>query len=249
MVDRDIEVGGGIMAGALAYRLFIWLLPLALVVVAGLGVAADAASRSPAGAASTVGLTGLVSSSVASAARSSARWYALLIGIPVLVFATRGVLRALIVSHRLVWLDVRGATASRPTIAASLRLLAVLLGMLIVSGVATGLRSSAALAGLAASLVVIVPDALLWLFVSTRLPHRTAGWHDLVPGALCFGAGLEVLHIAAVYVIAPLADSKQGTYGSLGLAAALLLDLYLISRVAIGAAVVNATLWERRQRV
>ena len=38
MVDRDGEVAGGIIAGALAYRLFIWLLPFALVLVGGLGL-------------------------------------------------------------------------------------------------------------------------------------------------------------------------------------------------------------------
>ena len=38
MADRDADVGGGIIAGALAYRLFIWLLPFALVLVAGLGL-------------------------------------------------------------------------------------------------------------------------------------------------------------------------------------------------------------------
>jgi hypothetical protein len=27
MADRDAEVGGGVMAGALAYRIFVWLLP------------------------------------------------------------------------------------------------------------------------------------------------------------------------------------------------------------------------------
>src|ERR1044072_402491 len=43
MADRDAEVGGGIMAGALAYRLFIWLLPLAPLPIAGLGFASDAA--------------------------------------------------------------------------------------------------------------------------------------------------------------------------------------------------------------
>jgi len=47
MVDRDAEVGGGIISAALAYRLFIWLLPLTLVVVAGLGIAADASSGEP----------------------------------------------------------------------------------------------------------------------------------------------------------------------------------------------------------
>ena len=82
MVDHDSEVGGGIMAGALAYRLFIWLLPLALVAVAGLGYRGGGGVGAPGAALESVGLAGLVSSSVAGAANSSARWYALLIGVP-----------------------------------------------------------------------------------------------------------------------------------------------------------------------
>ena len=35
MAERDGEVGGAIIAGALACRLFIWLLPLALIAVRG----------------------------------------------------------------------------------------------------------------------------------------------------------------------------------------------------------------------
>src|SRR5206468_4519631 len=103
MADRDGEVGGGIIAGALAYRLFIWLLPLALVVVAGLGIAADARSESPEEAAKSLGVQGLISSSISNAADSPNRWYAILIGVPVLVWATRSVLRVLIGAHRLRW--------------------------------------------------------------------------------------------------------------------------------------------------
>src|SRR5262245_59111938 len=91
IVDRDRDVGGGIIAGALAYRLFIWLLPLALVAVAGFGIAADASSGSPEEAAESLGIEGLVSNSIAHAAESPKRWYALLIGIPILVWATRSV--------------------------------------------------------------------------------------------------------------------------------------------------------------
>ncbi len=60
---RDVEVGGGIIAGALAYRFFIWLLPFALVLVAGLGITADAAGDSPVEAAKTLGMAGLVTQS------------------------------------------------------------------------------------------------------------------------------------------------------------------------------------------
>lgn len=247
MVDRDVEVGGGIIAGALAYRLFIWALPFALVLVAGLGVAADASSVSPKRAAEALGLAGLVSSSVANAAKGSGRWYALVVGIPILFFATRSVLRVLIGAHRLVWTDLRAA-APRPTPRATFRLLALILCIFVLSGLAGAARSWSFAAGLAASLVVIVPYAGLWLLVSLRLPHRDVAWRRLLPGAFLFAAGVALIQSAAAYLLAPMALSKQGTYGALGIAAALLLGLFLIGRVVVAAAVVNATLAERESR-
>jgi uncharacterized BrkB/YihY/UPF0761 family membrane protein len=247
MVDRDIEVGGGIIAGALAYRFFIWLLPFALVAVAGLGIAADAASESPQHAAKSLGLSGLVSNSVASAADSSARWYALLIGIPVLLFATRSVLRVLIGAHRLVWVDVR-AGAPKPTVRASLTLLAVLLALYAFSGLASAARAWSGGPGVLATLAIGSVYVGAWVLVSLRLPHRDAGWAALLPGAVLFGIGVELLQVVTAYVIAPWALAKQGTYGALGVAAALLFGLFLMARLVVGAAVVNATLWERRRR-
>jgi len=47
------------------------------------------------------------------------------------------------------------------------------------------------------------------------------------------------------YYLVPEAENKQGTYGVLGLAASLLLGLFLFSRIMVGSAVLNATLWER----
>ena len=156
MVDRDQEVGGGIIAGALAYRLFIWLLPLTLVAVAGLGVTAHAAAESPEEVADSAGLAGLVSSSVANAASGSGRWYALLIGIPVLVYLTRSVLRALIGAHRLIWADVREA-APRPRFLATVRLLVLLLGFFAVSLLASGARARSFELGLPVTMLEALP--------------------------------------------------------------------------------------------
>ena len=245
MADHDSEVGGGIMAGALAYRLFIWMLPLALVAVAGLGFYSDAASSSPETAAKTMGLAGMVSNSVASAASSSARWYAILIGVPLLVYTTRSVLRTLIVTHRLVWSDERGMVP-KPTLGATMQLLAALIGYLAISVLASGVRGASFAEGLIVTLLIPIPYAALWLAISMRLPHRGLAWRDLVPGAIVFGLGVEVLHVVIAYVIAPQASSKQGTYGSLGIAAALLLGLDLISRLVIATAVINSTIVERR---
>ena len=47
LVERDSAIGGGLLAGALAYRLFVFLLPTALLLVSGLGLYAGYADKSP----------------------------------------------------------------------------------------------------------------------------------------------------------------------------------------------------------
>ena len=84
------------------------------------------------------------------------------------------------------------------------------------------------------------------MLVSVRLPHQRTHWTALIPGALVFGVGIELLQVVIAYFITPYAIAKQGTYGALGVAAALLVTLFMISRLIVGAAVVNATLSERR---
>jgi uncharacterized BrkB/YihY/UPF0761 family membrane protein len=247
VVDRDVEVAGGIIAGALAYRFFIWLLPFALVLVAGLGLASSAATTSPTAAARSLGLAGLVSNSVATAAKQSARWYALLVGVPVLFLATRSMLRVLIGAHRLVWTDLRAA-APRPTPRATAEFLVLTICFFGLAGLAGAARAHSFGAGLAVSLVLLVPYAGFWWLISSRMPHRDAAARSLLPGAIAFGIGVEVLNLVTAYVIAPMTLSKQGMYGALGMAAALLLGLYLISRLMVGTAVLNATLWERKTR-
>ena len=96
-IERDSDVGGGIMAGALAYRLFIWMLPFALVLVGVLGVVSEVTGEVPREAVAGTGLAGLVTKSVATAASGSNYWWALAVGLPVLVYVTRSLLRALIV--------------------------------------------------------------------------------------------------------------------------------------------------------
>jgi uncharacterized BrkB/YihY/UPF0761 family membrane protein len=50
-------------------------------------------------------------------------------------------------------------------------------------------------------------------------------------------------------LLGPYALSRsRGTYGALGLTAALLLGLWALGRLLVGAAEINATLWERKRR-
>jgi uncharacterized BrkB/YihY/UPF0761 family membrane protein len=56
-----------------------------------------------------------------------------------------------------------------------------------------------------------------------------------------------VVHVFNVYVLERLHELRSSTYGSLGAAAALLLDFFILGRVIVLAAVLNATLFERRR--
>jgi len=247
VVDRDVEVAGGIIAGALAYRLFIWLLPLGLVFVGGLGVVADVVSDSPKQIGTNLGIGGIISSSLHSASDSHSAWYALAVGVPILLYATRSVLRVLIGTHRLAWGDVRDARP-KPTYLDAAKLLGILIAFFVLAGLAGWARARSPAAGLVATILVIIGFTGLWLWTSTQLPHRDAGWRDLLPGAIAVGVGAGILQMLAAYLLAPYALQKQGTYGALGLAAAVLLSLWALGRLLVGGAEINATLWDRKRR-
>ena len=247
VADRDGEVAGGVIAGALAYRLFIWLLPAGLVFVGGLGAVAGASSDTPKHIASQLGVGGIVSNSLESASKSHSPWYAIIVGIPILLYATRSVLRVLIGTHRLAWGDVRGGRP-KPTFVDAAKLLGILVLYIVLAGFAGWARADSHVAGLVATLAVIAAFTGLWLWTSIRLPHRDAGWVDLLPGAVLVGVGVGLVQVVAAYLLGPYALQKQGTYGALGVAAALLLGLWVLGRLLVGGAELNATLWERKGR-
>jgi uncharacterized BrkB/YihY/UPF0761 family membrane protein len=93
-------------------------------------------------------------------------------------------------------------------------------------------------------LFIGVPTAA-WLLISMRgLPHAEgATWNDLLPGAIVVGVGVEVLHFITVVFIGRQIEAKSETYGLLSTALALLLWAFVVGRVLVLSAVVNASRW------
>lgn len=242
----DGGIAGGELAGALAYRLFLWCLPFVLVVVAGLGVYADASDETPREVAGQLGLAGLVVPSVAAAASSSARWYALLIGIPALLYLTRSLLRTVVAVHRLAW----GLERSRGHL--TLGNVSVFLAAVVASFALTALTTGTARAGVwfwlgAASLALALRGAL-WLAISRRLPARDHAVTTLLPGAAVVGLGLLGVNVFTQVLVVWLGETREDSYGEIGLAATILFSLWLTSRVIVGSAVLNAAVWAYRGR-
>ena len=118
--------------------------------------------------------------------------------------------------------------------------------ILLSSGTAV-LREWAARPGLGFTLGLLVVFAGAHIWGSTLLPSRATHWRDFVPGAVLAAVGTQAVHLVAVFYLAPKLGRSSALYGTLGAATVVLLWLFLIARLLVGAAFLNAALWERRQ--
>ena len=245
-VERDVEIGGGILAGALAYRLFLFFLPFAFMLVAVLGLVSDATGSTPKEISRDVGLVGLVTNEVASTANGGYSIWVLLASLVVLAYATRVLYRAVSIVHALAWERSAAAVKARwrPFRLFGLALLVELTLAILLGAV----RGHSFVDDALALVAFVVLTTVNWLCISLLLPHSSARWTDLIPGAVFFGIGLLVVNTFNLYILGRLQEQRTSTYGTLGAAAAVLLSLLLIGRLIVGSAVVNATLFERRAR-
>ena len=247
LYEGDTAIGGGLLAGALAYRLFVLLLPTALLLVSGLGLYAGAVDKTTREVTREAGLHGLFASNVAATASGGARPLVFLLMVPVVLYAAARLYRALAVVNGIVWLST--GRAGRTTSRGSFLLLAVLFATLAATEIVSWIRGHDQLGGLSALVVYAVIVGGAWLVLSLELPHGEAPWTALVPGSLLFGAGLLAVNVFNVYVTARLVENRADMYGALGVATALLLSLVLVGRVAVVSAELNAVLFRRGAKV
>jgi uncharacterized BrkB/YihY/UPF0761 family membrane protein len=243
LYERDLSVAGSLLAGALAYRMFLWLLPAALVVVGGLGFATHDDADS---AAHTAGLPDVVAGGVGTAAEQAhaSRWVLLIAGLVLLWMASRHLLKAMRGSARLAY--GTGGLRERASPKAVAALLAVVVAVGVVHVVAVAVRSHGLVLSVGTLVFMTAVWALIWWWISWLLPHADAPAVYLVPGAALVGVGIQALYVfTAVYFGHKIASASH-LYGTLGAAAALLLWLFIFARLVIGAAEVGAVLWERR---
>jgi uncharacterized BrkB/YihY/UPF0761 family membrane protein len=245
--DRDVATGGVVLAGAVAFRVFLFLVPYVFVAVVGFGVASEAANQDPGDLARQSGIGGLVAQAVGGAADLSGfqRFTALVVGLFALFLGTRALLKVLRIVYGLIW----GVVPPKPkrTTMSMLAVLALTTIALVFIGFLDGLGGRSFLLSLAAIFVSSLVPFAIALIASIYLPRQPTRWPDLVPGALFLTLGVLVLHIVTVYWIAHEVESKTDTYGAIGSALAILLWSYLLGRLLTASAVINASTWARRQ--
>lgn len=210
---RDQETAGSVLAAAVAYRLFIWLLPLSLLIVVGVGVQADVAGESAGDVVERTGIAGYFARSVASAADATTPVTRVLIGgtaLVVFLYESYVLLRTLRAVNAFAWgVPVRPMTRPGPD---TLLFLLLTLGIVAMSAAIPPIRDATRPLGL----LVVVPATLVlvpaWYLALNLLvlPHGAPTWRHLLPGAVVMGGGYSGLQLLQHVDPVPLAGAQGG---------------------------------------
>jgi uncharacterized BrkB/YihY/UPF0761 family membrane protein len=248
--EHDARTGGGILAGAVAFRVFLFVVPYVFVVVFAFGVGADAADKDPVDLARNSGIVGLASSAIQASADAStfARVVTLTLALWALLSGSRTLVKSLYTVHALIW-GVPRVKVKRLMLQAVLAIVAATGLIVLVRLIAALEDTSLALWIASMALLAVVPGSLwLWLSASAFPSAPGTTWRDMLPGAVLFGIGVQVLHVVTVVWIARSLESKSETYGALGAALTILLWAYLLGRLVTAAASLNTVVWGDRSR-
>ena len=246
---HDSETGGGVLAAAVAFRIFLFLIPYIFVIVVTFDVAALVLDESPHSVARRAGIGGLIAQAISASAAHLSGWsrvFALLGGLVAIFLAGRMLLKTLRIAHALVWgVGIpRKAHVARPV----LTLIVVISAAMVLNIGVSRIRDASVLAGLGVTVLYVAIPFCVWLVLSTSMPHAAeAGWRALLPGAILFGFSFIGLHLFTVYWITHLIARRSATYGAVGAALALLLWAYVVGRMMMASAVLNASRWRRAE--
>ncbi len=238
------RVAASVLSGGMAYRLFLWLLPIGLILggVLGLGDADDIEDAVAHG-----GLPAAVVDAIGDVARAGDGnwWWLLAVGLPLLLWEGYTGAKALQLIHGLVWNDPPARTK---LLRSSLVFTGVCLAFVAAICVTWWYRDESLFVGVPMLALMSMPLAALWLWTSRQLPHGSASWKALLPGAFLVGIGFQLLHGALVYLLLPKLETATSLYGGLGVVATMLFFAYLVGWIVVAAPILNSSLHEELRR-
>ncbi len=245
-IGRDRQYGGGLLAGALAFRLFGALLPLALLLAVTLGYAATVERDAASEASEATGISEALLMEVAESSKLSngTRWVVMAGAVLALLWAAIWAARAIRAVHYIAWTG--GVERMGQPIQGALVLVGAIVAVVAVIGGANAAREQLGTVGLMIALSVTLAFFGIWLWMEWMLPHGEAPLRALIPGAILVAVGIQAVHLATALFIGAKVARASATYGSLGVAFTVLAWLYILSRIIVASAMLNAARWERR---
>ena len=239
---------GILLASAVAFRLFLWLAPLALLLAGILAAYATGDDRGVTDAARAAGITGAARTEVVTALHQGHRswWIALLIGAVLLLWGTRTLVKCLTLVNAHAWDASLRKHSPREQAKLVLIVVAGWAAVMIVAAAISRLDGTLPGGLLLPFLIQTLAVTAAWLLVSTQLPDRRTSWIELIPGSVLFGLAITVLHTVSRLYLPYRFERSSRLYGSLGIATVMLAWLLVIGQVIVTAALINAVWAQHR---
>jgi membrane protein len=240
LFEEDISRGGRLLSGGLAYRLFLWLLPTALVATSLTRLFSDASGESSEALVEDAGLGQQVAEIVREATEQTGRAAPLLliVGLFAMLRASRGVLKAVWLVSSIVW-------RMRPTpMESKVWPPIVTAGILFVFAAHTVLTAplyrGEIATDIAASLLTIAASTVTVTWCAYKLSHPSGlRLTSFIPGAILFVVGLTLMRLFTAKFLAGRLDQVNDLYGALGFAAVFMGYLYLVARFIVLGLMIN----------
>ncbi len=241
---RDRVSAGAVMGSAIAFSLFLFFVPLLLVVVGIAGFASGFVNARA--ASSTAGIYGKLGAEISAAFHQPGftRWFALLTGLFGVLMAGRSLSRVLHVASAAAWrLPLSGSRASLRTAGVVAGLIC---GIAMIAILVNRVREDLGLeiAGLT-FVPALVIYGLAWLGVSMMLPRATPDPAALLPGSLLVALTITVMHAISEFYLPDRLDRASELYGAIGTTIVTLGWFFILGRGIMLAMELNAAIYER----
>jgi uncharacterized BrkB/YihY/UPF0761 family membrane protein len=241
--QRDREVAGTVVGSAIAFRLFLFFVPLLLFLVGLAGFLAGWVEAEDVNEQASI--TGGLADQMRSAFEQpgTTRWVALLVGLFGVMITGRSLSKVMVASSSLAW-------RLTPTTKASVKVVGALIGLVagigLLAALVSRVRSEFGVALTSVSfLAVFVGYVIGWVAVSMILPRATFDPAVLLPGAVLVAATLTGMQAVSQLYLPDKIGRASDLYGAVGTTIVTLGWFFIAGRAIVVAMCMDAVIHER----
>jgi uncharacterized BrkB/YihY/UPF0761 family membrane protein len=241
--ERDRIAVGSVLGSAIAFRLFLFFVPLMLLLTGLASLVVDLKAET---VSDEVGLSQSVSEEIAASLSSGATtsWIAILLGLWGTLWAGRSLAKVLITVAALSWREERVPRSAPVKVVGAV--VGLIGALMIAFAIVNRIRIAAGPAiGTTAILAASLLYAAAWFFVSLALPRATRDPSALLPGATFVGITMALLQWFTQFYLPDRISESSAVYGAFGIAVVSLGWFFILGRTLTVATTANAVIFER----
>jgi membrane protein len=243
VVDRDKQAAGTLIGAAIAFRMFLFFIPLLLFVVGVTGFVAELMHVDR--VTDAAGVTGELADQIRAAFEQSvtARWVATLTGLFGMATTGRSLSRVMCAASSLAWRIPVVLKASVKVVGAVVGLVA---GLALCASIVNRVRIELGLPAAGLSfLAVFVVYLAAWTVLFSLLPRSSPDPGILLPGAAIVAVVQSGMQLVSQLYLPGQIGRASALYGGVGTAIVTLGWFFFLGRTVVIAMAVNATVHER----